>query len=691
MSKTFNPDSWNLYALSDHCFCWEEKGAPKSLIVEKKGTPFVGEMKGEGRWIYRLSDYQIVFDGLQLEIQRGRKTLLSGAIRDGHDGFSFRYKGPIYGLGDKFGPLDHQGHQYESWNFDPPEHHHEQMKSLYKSINFLAFFDPKDTIGIYYDNTSRCFFDLNVSDPELVSIRHQAGALRAYFFLGTLKEVVASFTELTGRGSLPPVWALGHQQSRFGYLNEADYDEVIQGYREAGIPLSAIYLDIDYMDGFADFTINETSFPNLASWVKEKEKEGVSVVPIVDCGVKAKEGDPIFEEGKKRKTFCTLNGRLFQGPVWPGPSVFPAFLDEDCRKWWKEEIKRFLSYGFAGIWNDMNEPTTFDGNFPDAVDMGGLPSELGHNVYAHFENKATYEALSEAGKRPFVLTRAAFAGTIKYAGMWTGDNTASWSHLENMIPQLCNMSLSGVSYVGVDIGGFKCDPTDELIARWAEASIFNPFFRNHSDHGRRQEGYLLKGKYREAYRNAVLLHYELIPYLYDLFRAYEETGEAVLRPLIYNYPEDSLLLQESSELMLGSSLLLAPALKPGESQRLLYLPDDFIEYATGKEYRKGHHILPCPPGHPNLFVRKNSLTPLAQKDEPKTLRLYWTGGEVSYHHYADEGDGLCYQKGCYILYDFHIDPQGNLKIKKVHEGMRSPYEKIVVESPDGKKRTILLN
>lgn len=161
--------------------------------------------------------------------------------------------------------------------------------------------------------------------------------------------------------------------------------------------------------------------------------------------------------------------------------------------------------------------------------------------------------------------------------------------------------------------------------------------------------------------------------------------------LIYNYPEDSLLLQESSELMLGSSLLLAPALKPGESQRLLYLPDDFIEYATGKEYRKGHHILPCPLGHPNLFVRKNSLTPLAQKDEPKTLRLYWTGGEVSYHHYADEGDGLCYQKGCYILYDFHIDPQGNLKIKKVHEGMRSPYEKIVVESPDGKKRTILLN
>ena len=680
--------NWIIEWISDTCFLLKEEAASESLIVKEKGHHFEKESQSGSTYLFDSKRLHVEFDGRHLNACLDGVISCSAEIDFPGKKMELHHEGPIYGLGDKLGPLDHRGHYYESWNTDPSGiDHFEQMPSLYKSINFLALFDPKGTFGIYYDNTSRCKFDLGLNQPGLICISHIEGCFRAYFFLGSLPQVTACFANLVGHGSLPPRWALGHQQCRFGYKSEQDYDQVIEGYRNADIPLSVIYLDIDYMDGFADFSVNPQTFPSIDQWVAKKGKEGIHVVPIIDCGVKALKGSKPYDEGSKEDVFCKQGKTVFHGEVWPGDSVFPAFLDEKCQHWWKRQIKNFVKHGFAGIWNDMNEPATFDGPFPDDVDMGGLPHRLARNVYAHFENKATYEALLEIGKRPFILTRAAFAGSAAYAGCWTGDNTSSWTHLNMMIPQLCNMALSGYSYCGVDIGGFKYSPTDELLARWAEAAILNPFYRNHTDHGRNQEGYRLKGKYLEAYRNAVNLHHQLIPYFYDCFYLHQESGAPLLRPLVYGYPNDRRTYQEDSELMFGDSLLLAPALKPGQSKRLLYLPDEFVEYQTGKLLKAGDHIIDCQLGKANLYVKKNSLIPMLEKENlspkiPDSLHLYWSGGKARCLHYEDEGDGLAHREGKYLLLQIEMKDDGKFDITIVHQGMEIPYRKVVVEYPD---------
>ena len=585
--------------------------------------------------------------------------------------FAFSSTRPIYGLGDKPGPLDRRGYDFYNWNTDNPYPHTDTDKALYKSIPFFTMFSPKNTVGLFFHNTSKTRFDFNKSSAEHVLVESSCGPTKLYVFLGEFTHVIRSYSRFVGTGTLPR-WALGAQQSRWSYADKASVDAVIKGYQEADIPLSAIYLDIDYMDSFKDFTINDARFPNIEEYVQSLLSMGIHLIPIIDAGVKAEEGYHLFEKLKEIDGFCKENGEIYHNEVWPGDSVFPAFLKGEVQEIWGNEVSGFLSKGFGGIWNDMNEPASFKGPLPDDVDMGGMPHKQAHNIYAHFMNKATARAY-----RPFergvILTRAAYAGTEKYAATWTGDNQSSYDHVRLCIPQFSSLALSGYSLVGADIGGFNGDCTGELLVRFATVSLFSPIFRNHSACcTRSQEPYAFDEATKKRYRQIVLTRLEILPYLANCVDIHRSLGEPVMRPLIYNFPEDSEVINENTELMLGDSLLLAPALFAGQKRREVYFPDTFYGYFSKKKYEKGYHIIECGLDTIPLFVRANRLVPLAPKGTKSTdyqsrLRLLWTGGEAKlvYREAADTDFALT---ECRRITEYSVDEEGILSEEVLEHG-----------------------
>lgn len=614
----------------------------------------------------------------------GHRACLRGDCRGG---FRILNDRPVYGLGEKTGPLDKRGYDYINWNTDDPSAHVDTFKSLYQSIPFFILHGLMGDVGVFLDNTYKTYFDFNKREEGVVNVQYEDGLLDLYFFFGTMKEVVSSFSGITGRGPLPPYWSLGAQQCRWSYPSAHEIEAVIQGYRRVDIPLSTVYLDIDYMQSYKDFTVDPYKFPDVSAWLHGLLNQGIRVVPIIDAGVKAEEGYFLYDEGMYNGYFSTQYGSVYHNEVWPGDSVFPAFKDERVQSWWASHIKEFLGLGFSGIWNDMNEPASFKGPLPMDVDMGNghLHREV-HNVYGHLMAKAGAKGFELANKRLFQLTRAGYAGIARYSASWAGDNQSIYDHIRLSLPQLMNMSLSGQSYVGVDIGGFGGDATPELLVRWAVAALFNPLYRNHSALGTAsQEPYLLKGKYLEAYREAVLTRYELLPTLYDLLHLAETKGEAVLRPLVYNYPLDESTWNENTEVMLGDALLLSPALFPGQEMRSVYFPEDCLDFFSGETFSKGHHLVDCRIGKIPLFLVKSKIAILAAKGNKQaligdTLRILCGDDNASTFHYVDEGDGLDYCDGIYN--EYHVEVvEGKPRIIMLHQGMEHPYQTVVIQRP----------
>lgn len=652
---------------------------------------------------YRVEGNQAIFETSYLRLTVDENLLLHAyfqaeavldekayAPKQDEKGFALKANRPIYGLGDKTGPLDKRGYSYINWNSDIPEAHVDTSPSLYKSINFFIAFDPTASMGVFLDNSFETRFDFNKAEPEEIRVSYQNGAKDVYYFFGSLSEVIAAYTALLGRNTLPPRFALGTQQSRWSYNDKKEVEEVIAGYRQLGIPLSTIYLDIAYMDHYKDFTVDECKFPDVQNWLNDLKKQGIHIIPIIDAGVKAEEGYRVYDEGVKEGHFCTLNGEVYHNEVWPGDSVFPSFPEVSTRIWWSLLVRDFLRLGFDGIWNDMNEPASFRGPLPNDVDMGGIPHLEAHNLYAHYMNQATHMAFLGLKKRPYIVTRAACAGTQRFASTWTGDNQSIWDHLRLMIPQLCNLAMSGFVSAGVDIGGFGGDATPELLARWAEAAVFNPIFRNHSSlDTKRQEPYFLDGKEFLAYRNAVLTRYQLIPSLYTALFEAESAGKIALRPLIYNFPKDERAKNENTELMLGDAWLLAPALFPGQETRAAYFPAPFYRFCDGKRFEKGDQLIPCPLGEIPLFLREKSVVVLPPKKEklydfPSLLRLCWTeDGPAKTFYYEDSGEGLDYQKGEYNLFEIRVSKEEGLAIVPLHEGMPTHIKEIQLEGISG--------
>ncbi len=604
----------------------------------------------------------------------------------------------FYGLGEKTGFLDKNGKNYTMWNTDVFEAHTESTDALYQSIPFFMGFKEGQAYGIYFDNTYRSYFDFGSKDSSFYSFGAEGGKLDYYFIYGPeMKKVLFDYTRLTGRMSLPPRWSLGYQQSRYSYHPEGEVRELATRFREKEIPCDVIYLDIHYMEGYRVFTWNQVEFPEPKKMLTDLSRDGFKVITIIDPGVKKDPEYTVFREGIKRGMFCKyLEGSLFTGKVWPGECVFPDFTRKEVREWWGELHQELLEAGVKGIWNDMNEPAVFaeSGTMDLEVihDNDGNPGTHRefHNTYALYENMATYEGMKKhTGQRPFILTRAGFAGIQRYAAVWTGDNRSIWQHLKFAIPMLLNFGLSGVAFAGTDVGGFTGDTDGELLTRWIQTGVFTPFFRNHYGLNHiDQEPWSFGEPYESIIKSFIRLRYRLLPYLYTLFYECSESGVPIIRPLVMEFPSDEETYNLSDQFMVGENILVAPVLEPDKRKRLVYLPEGrWYDYWTGKEETgKSYIISEAPLDRIPIYFKGGSIVPFTeavnyigeQESGTLELRLYLSDKlkEGQGLIYEDDGESFAFRDGSYNLGRFTFyqqDEKLTFKIEWEQKGYNPSY------------------
>src|SRR5713226_5497952 len=548
----------------------------------------------------------------------------------------------IYGLGERTGAMNKRGQAFPIWNIDPPKGHNAQTETMYASIPFYLGLSIEDgrSYGVLIDHTGRVEMDMGKTDSTSASISVEGNSLTVYFFAGpTAADVMRQYTQLTGHMSLPPRWAIGHHQCRWSYADEQQVRQVATQLRASNQPCDAIWLDIDYMDGYRDFTWNKAAFPNPGQMIDELHAQGLHLVTIIDPGTKIDENYFVYQQGMERDYFSRhQNGELFKGNVWPGGCVFPDFSRSDVRYWWGNLHLELLDQGVDAIWDDMNEPSVTHlpsqhdepsihantmssdvlhqagGDQATGPDGPPVSHALFHNAYGMEMARATYEGLLRLrpNRRPFVLTRSGTAGVQRYAATWTGDNTSQWDYIFMAIPMCLNIGMSGVPFVGVDIGGFWNASNGELLVRFAQLAALLPFCRNHNAQNQPdQEPWVFGEPYESAYRTAIELRYRLMPYLYTLFHAAATSGAPIMRPLYYHYPQDEQACDIESEFLLGDSLLSAPIFDQGATSRSVYLPaGSWFDYWTGEEYPgAGWSEVPAPLERWPLLVRGNTIIP----------------------------------------------------------------------------------
>jgi alpha-glucosidase len=574
-----------------------------------------------------------------------------------------------FGCGERTGELDKTGSQQVFWNIDPPRGHTALQSNLYASIPFTLVLSEGKAWGLFLDSTTRVDFDLARDDPQRAWFGAGGGDLVYYVFCGpTPRDVLARYTDLTGHTPLPPIWALGNGQSRFSYETAEEVLQIARSFRDRDLPCDTLYLDIDTLDGYRVFTWNPIGFPDPDGLLAELREMGFHAVSIVDAGVKVDEHYPVYREGRERDLYCkTAQGTDYQNTVWPGTCAFPDFTNPEARTWWGDQHRPLLDAGVDGIWSDMNEPGLFippnSTMPPDVVHPGGGKAQLHiqvHNAYGSLMAQAAREGLLRwrPDRRPFVISRSGYAGIQRHALLWTGDNSSTWEHLTMSLSQLQNLGLSGVGWAGVDVGGYYGDTTGELLARWTEFGIFQPFCRNHSEKGsRHQEPWLFGEPYESVSRAMLKLRQRLLPYLYTLFEECHRTGAPILRPLFWAYPDDTTTYSMDDEFMCGDSLLVAPVTRPGVEYRHVYLPaGSWFHFSTGARVDGPAHILAhAPLGQPAAYLRGNTALPLwpemnhvgHNEADPLTFVLHPCEGSGSSTLYEDAGDGYEYLNGFY--------------------------------------------
>ena len=589
-------------------------------------------------------------------------------------GFTLRLglgaKDKILGLGESTGPLNKRGLIREFWNIDVLGHAsciHPSLKNLYVSIPFGLCQHEGRTFGVFWDNPGKQVWDMGCTQDQSWQMSAATGELDVYLFLGPgLPQIVQSFTELTGRITLPPKWALGYQQSRYGYPTRKQIEDVALKFRQKKIPCDVLHLDILHMDEYRVFTFGKT-FPRPKELIRKLGKQGFQCVSIVDPGVKVDAKFGVYQRGHKRRAFVQdAAGKDIIGKVWPGPSGLPDFFQADVRAWWATEQAALTDRGIAGVWSDMNEPATFDlpgKTLPlDAqhvTELGVKTHSEVHNAYGSMMARASHEGLlaNAPEQRPFVITRAGYAGVQRYAMVWTGDNSSTWEHLAESIPMLLNLSLSGVPFCGADAGGFLEHTTGELLARWTQLAAFTPFFRNHTNNeSRDQEPWTFGPEVEDICRRYIQLRYQFLPYLYCLFAEARAHGTPIMRPLAWHYPQDPVAGACGDQFLLGENVLVAPILQPGVTARSVYLPaGTWFNFWNGEAHEGGQHILAhAPLDTLPLYVRAGTILPfgpvqqfVGEVSEPFQLLHIWPGGNGTLDWHEDDGISNGYLNGQY--------------------------------------------
>ena len=512
----------------------------------------------------------------------------------------------------------------------------------------------------------------------------------------TVTDIIRSFRRLIGRSYIAPLWAFGNGQSRWGYINAEDVREVVRKHRENGIPLDMVYLDIDYMERFKDFTVNKERFPDFADFVKEMKDQHIRLVPIIDAAVKEEKGYSVYDEGIEKGYFCTNEaGKPFVGAVWPGRSLFTDMLNKEARDWFGDQYKVLLDQGIEGFWNDMNEPSIFyaedrladalteiakmqDGeqnldldaftHFKNLVlDLSANPEDYKkfyhtvngkkirhdqvHNLYGYNMTRAAGEAFErlEPDKRILIFSRASCIGMHRYGGIWQGDNKSYWAHLLMNLKMLASLNMCGFLYTGADLGGFGSDTTEDLVMRWYALGIFSPLMRNHSEMGtRRQEVYRFTDL--EGFKNIIGLRYKLLPYLYSEYMKAVLRGDLMFRPLALDHPDDKRCRTIEDQLYLGRELMIAPVYEQNARGRYVYLPERMKMLRCTRNGRieetileKGDHYVEVPLSDVVFFLREGHLLPLSKGGQCvddvdfEDLAVISFGEDAEYEYYHDDG------------------------------------------------------
>ncbi|HKR59387.1 MAG TPA: TIM-barrel domain-containing protein, partial [Pyrinomonadaceae bacterium] len=557
---------------------------------------------------------------------------------------------------------------------------------IYQTIPFYTGLQNGIAYGIFFDNSYRSYFDFAKSSQQRVWFGAEGGELNYYFFFGpSLKKILGRYTDLTGHMPLPPLWALGNQQSRWSYYPESMVDEVVSEYRKRDLPLDVIHLDIDYMQGYRVFTWDRQRFPNPGALSERLSRQGVKLVTIVDPGVKHQpvsksaaqltsltpELEPqqqryyVFESGLEKNFFQRRkNGDLFVPKVWPGESVFVDYTLPAARDWWGSLHRAYTDHGVAGIWTDMNEPADFiDQTGKNQIDVVSYDEgersthAKNRNVFALLMARATYEGLEKLrpNQRPYVITRAGYAGIQRYSTMWTGDTNSTWEALQLNVPMFASLGMSGEPFVGSDVGGFLGRGNGELLVRAYQISFLAPFCRNHKViDGYDQEPWRFGSYYEGIIRKYLKARYQLLPFLYTVLEEAHRTGVPLFRPLVLNYPDDSNTHNLDDEFMIGDDLLVAPIVKPDVTRRLVYLPDGvWYDYWTNRKYPGRTMVdVAAPLETVPMFVRGGAIIPLGPElkyvgekpFDPITFNIYPDDkGSASLTLYEDDGVSLSYK------------------------------------------------
>lgn len=613
--------------------------------------------------------------------------------------FALHKKDSIYGLGEQVRGINKKGWIYESNCTDDPVHS-EDKHSLYGAHNFFIV-DGKNRFGIFIDCPGKVIFDFAYTNPKEGKITLIENGCCLYLIQGsTLIDIVKEFRKNIGQSYIPPKWAFGYQQSRWGYLSKKDIKKVITEHRKREIPLDCVYLDIDYMERFKDFTIDSERFPDMKDFIKWAKEQGVRLIPIIDAGVKIEEDYSVYEEGKEKGYFCKdKEGNDFVAGVWPGLVHFPDMLNKEAGRWFGLQYKKLIDMGFEGFWNDMNEPAlfysknglykvyqkakeltwdketnTFDldkflelqplvgelsnnpidyQSFYHNIDGTMIPHHNVHNLYGYFMTRRTMESLEELqpDKRFLLFSRSSYIGMHRYSGIWTGDNCSWWSHLLLNIKMMPSLNMCGFLYIGADIGGFGADVTQDLLLRWLAFGIFTPLFRNHCALGKREQE-IYQFDAWEQMRELIRLRYRLIPYLYSEFMKAVLQDDLYFRPLAFVYEQDEIGKEIEDQLFIGESIMIAPVYEQNISGRIVYLPEQMklIRFFTSTNWEEeikeaGFHYVGMEEGEVVLFLRKGHMLLLGEggstveeteKNTAITIISFETE-ETTYNWYQDDG------------------------------------------------------
>lgn len=613
----------------------------------------------------------------------------------------------VYGLGEMPRGINKRGWHYIANNTDESRHSEDKL-SFYGAHNFLLVRDGSTCFGLFVDFPGKVYYDIGYSRHDLLSFHTETPDYDLYLLSGGSENAICKeFRTLIGRSYIPPKWAFGLAQSRWGYKTEEDVREVARQYKEHDLPLDMICMDIEYMQDYADFTVNKERFPDLTKLSADLKAQGIRLVPIIDAGVRIDPNDPTCTEGLEKGYFCKkADGTPFVAAVWPGKAYFADFLRPEVREWFGHKYKALTDCGIEGFWNDMNEPSLFysperlraflddmaalrekdnieqEEFFPrvvgGAMGLMNSPADYAsfyheadgrkvrhdqvHNLYGGSMTRAAGEAFADLrpGQRTLLYSRSSFIGSHRYGGIWLGDNNSSWAQLLANIQMMPSVQMCGFLYSGADLCGFSCDTTPDLALRWLEFGLLTPLMRNHSAVGTRMQEYYRFPEVLPAVRNMIRLRYALLPYLYSEFMKAALENTSYFRPLAFDYPDDPDAREVEDQLLLGEGLMAAPVYVQNAHGRHVYLPEPMklLRLRAVDDYDEeilpaGHHYIRCALDEMLLFIRPGHIIPVAQPanntaeldDASLTLWSFLPNGEsAEYRMYRDDGVTTEYEK-----------------------------------------------